>query len=84
MNVVNVVKPLHVTEISEYIKENILERNLMNVTILVKPFHNTAVSRYIKENILERNPVNCKQYGKALTCHSHLQRHERNHTERKP
>ena len=39
MNVMNVVKSLHVNIVSKYIKEHILERNPTNVISVVKPSH---------------------------------------------
>jgi hypothetical protein len=37
MNILNVVKPLHVTLVFKGMKEFILERNLINVINVVKP-----------------------------------------------
>jgi KRAB domain-containing zinc finger protein len=55
MSVINVVKPLQRTVVFKYIKECILERNLINVINVVKPLYITLVSNIIKEYILERN-----------------------------
>ncbi|XP_035317453.1 zinc finger protein 101 isoform X2 [Cricetulus griseus] len=44
MKIFNMVKSLHVTVVSNSIKEHILEKNPMNVISVVKPFQNTAVS----------------------------------------
>ncbi|KAK7796542.1 hypothetical protein U0070_010862, partial [Myodes glareolus] len=57
MNVISVVKLLHVPVIFKDITECILERNPMNVVSVVKPFHITVVFNSIKEHILERNPM---------------------------
>ena len=58
MNVISVVKPFQERVHSKYIKEDILERNLMNVTSVVKPLQYAVTSIYIKEHILERNLMN--------------------------
>ena len=47
MNVTNVVKPFHITVISEDIKEHILERNLLNVFSVVKPLQDRVISKDI-------------------------------------
>ncbi|KAM7316258.1 hypothetical protein ACRRTK_024938 [Alexandromys fortis] len=54
MNVITVVKPLHVMGIFKCIKEYILERNPMNVISVVRPLHIKIVFTFIKEYILER------------------------------
>ena len=58
MNVNNVVKPLHVLVVSEYIKEHIQERNPMNAINVVKPFRLQVDSCIINEHILERDHMN--------------------------
>jgi KRAB domain-containing zinc finger protein len=61
MDIINVVKPFQVTVVSNFIKEHILERNLMNVVNVVKPLQVTAISKDIKKHSprssMELNPV---------------------------
>ncbi|KAK7796132.1 hypothetical protein U0070_016537, partial [Myodes glareolus] len=59
MNVINVVKSLHFTLISECIKEYILERSLMSVINVRKPLYITAVFKIMRKKIiLQRNLIN--------------------------
>ena len=55
MNVINVVKPFHVTVIYKDIKLHILDRNLINVINVVKSIHKGDVS---KVYLLARNLMN--------------------------
>jgi hypothetical protein len=48
MNVLTVVKPLHITAVSEFIKEHFLERNHMDVINVIKHLCLTVVFDYIK------------------------------------
>lgn len=58
MNVVNMVKLLHVTVIFTGMKEVTLERNSMDITNAVQPLHTKAVIfRGMKEVILDRNTM---------------------------
>ena len=63
----NVVKPLCVTPVSENIKQNILERNLMNEGGVVNPLP------------LGENPYKCSQCSKVYSQSGHLQVHKRTH-----
>ena len=45
MNVINVLKPLQDTVISNIIKEHIMERNLINVISVVKYIHKGEMSK---------------------------------------
>lgn len=51
MNLISVVKPLHITIIFSIMKEFILKRNPMNIVNVENPFHITVVFRFI----LQRN-----------------------------
>nr|XP_042121104.1 putative zinc finger protein 826 [Peromyscus maniculatus bairdii] len=63
LNILNVVKPLHITITIKSMKEFLLERNPMNV---IKPLYITVISEYIKEYILERTPTNVINVVKSL------------------
>ena len=52
LNILYVVKPLHITVILQGMKEFILERSLINVVNVVKPLHVTVITNYIKGHIL--------------------------------
>ncbi|XP_032741059.1 zinc finger protein 614-like [Rattus rattus] len=54
----SVLKPLLLTQVSKYIKEHKLDRNLMNVVNVVNLLHNSVVLKGIKKITLERNPTN--------------------------
>ena len=58
MNVINVLKPFHVTVIYKGIKEHILERNLTNKINVVKSLQDLFISTMIKEHIPDRNLIN--------------------------
>uniref|UniRef100_UPI0020224F42 zinc finger protein 844-like n=1 Tax=Myodes glareolus TaxID=447135 RepID=UPI0020224F42 len=58
LNILNVLKPLHVIVIFKGIKKFKLERNPMNVINVVKTFHMSEVSKFTKEELLERKPMN--------------------------
>ncbi|KAK7809801.1 hypothetical protein U0070_008451, partial [Myodes glareolus] len=66
MNVVNVVKPLHVKVIFKHMKEVILERNPMSVIIVGKPLPIKVIFKHMKEVILERDPMNVITVVKPL------------------
>ena len=57
MNVMNEVNPFQNTVISEYIKENVQERNLMKKINVIKPLPITVISKYINKHIVERSPM---------------------------
>ena len=58
MNVMNEVNPFQNTVISEYMKENIQERNLMKKKInVIKSLPIIVISKYINKHIVERSPV---------------------------
>ena len=63
MNVVKLENPLHATVVSEYIKEHILERNLVNITNVVKPLHVLIIFKCIKVFIENINCVNLNMLG---------------------
>lgn len=58
LNILYVVKLLHITVILKGMKEFILERKPMKTFNMVKPLHTIIVSKCIKELILERNSMN--------------------------
>ena len=78
MNVINVVKPLHITVISNVIREHILERNPKNV--IGKAFARHSHLQRQKTKRTGEKPYECYQCGKAFSGHSHLQYHKRTHT----
>ena len=54
MNVMNEVNPFQNTVISEYMKENIQERNLMKKKInVIKSLPIIVISKYINKHIVE-------------------------------
>ena len=57
MNIMNEVNPFQNTVISEYIKENVQERNLMKKINVIKPLPITVISKYINKHIVERSPM---------------------------
>ena len=63
VNVVKLENPLHATVVSEYIKEHILERNLVNITNVVKPLHVLIIFKCIKVFIVDINYVNLNMLG---------------------
>ncbi|XP_032740983.1 zinc finger protein 844-like [Rattus rattus] len=58
MKMFSVLKPLYLTQVSRYIKELKLHRNLMNVFNVGKLLQITVILKDIKKIILERNPTN--------------------------
>ncbi|XP_076786046.1 zinc finger protein 120-like isoform X3 [Arvicanthis niloticus] len=52
INLLNMIKTLHIRVILKGMKEFILERSPMTVSNILKPLHITVVSKYIKEHIL--------------------------------
>ncbi|XP_052599741.1 zinc finger protein 844-like, partial [Peromyscus californicus insignis] len=65
MNILRVIKPLHVVFLKG-MKKHILERNPMNIINVVKHLHNTIIFKGMKEHILERNPMNVNNVVKPL------------------
>ena len=53
MNVINVVKPLHMTNLLGCIKEQILERNITNIINVVKPLQKAVIFKPVTYYILE-------------------------------
>jgi hypothetical protein len=53
MNVISVVKLLHVSVLSKYIKNFILEGSCINVINVVKPMQVRVLFKYMKVFILE-------------------------------
>lgn len=51
MKVVNVIKSLHITFISKYINEHIVEKRLLTVRKVVKPMYVTVLFKYLKEHV---------------------------------
>ena len=85
MNVLNVVKPFHITVVFNTIKEFMLERNPTIVMNVVKPFQNTVISKSTKGHTHTREvPSECHQCGKARSQQSHLQNHKRIYIAQKP
>ena len=85
MNVISVVRALHISVIFNCIKEHILERNPKNVINLVRPLYIELVFNCIKENILERRkPYECNECDKAIASCSCLQLHKKHILERNP
>ena len=78
MNVINVVKPLHMTNLLGCIKEQILERNITNIINVVKPLQKAVIFKPVTYYILERL-YKCNQYDKASSHESGLQIHKRKH-----
>ena len=54
---------LHATVVSEYIKEHILERNLVNITNVVKPLHVLIILKCMKVFIVDISYVNLNMLG---------------------
>ena len=63
MNVVKLENPLNATVVSEYIKERILERNLINITNVVKPLHVLIIFKCMKVFIVDISYVNLNMLG---------------------
>ena len=63
MNVVKLENPLNATVVSEYIKEHILERNLVNITNVVKPLHVLIILKCMKVFIVDISYVNLNMLG---------------------
>jgi KRAB domain-containing zinc finger protein len=53
MNVISVVKPLHMTNLLGCIKEQILERNVTNIIIVLKPLQKAVIFKPVTYYILE-------------------------------
>uniref|UniRef100_UPI002020E98A zinc finger protein 844-like n=1 Tax=Myodes glareolus TaxID=447135 RepID=UPI002020E98A len=69
LNILNVIKPLHVSVIFNGVKKFILQRSHMMLFNMMKPlqlFQNTPNSKYMKEHILKRNPMNVMNVVKSL------------------
>ena len=78
MNVISVVKPLHMTNLLGCIKEQILERNITNIINVVKPLQKAVIFKPIKYYILERL-YKCNQCDNASSQQRGLQIHKRKH-----
>ena len=63
MNVVKLENPLNATVVSEYIKEHILERNLVNITNVVKTLHVLIILKCLKVFIVDISYVNLNMLG---------------------
>lgn len=63
MNVVKLENPLHATVVSEYIKEHILERNLVNITNVVKTLHVLIILKCLKVFIVDISYVHLNMLG---------------------
>ena len=63
MNVVKLENPLHATVVSEYIKEHILERNLVNITNVVKTLHVLIIFKCMKVFIVDISYVHLNMLG---------------------
>ena len=50
MNVSDMIKPLHITVISKYINEHIVERSPVIVMNVLKPSHVIVHSKHLKEH----------------------------------
>jgi hypothetical protein len=50
MNVSDMIKPLHITVISKYINEHIVERSPVIVMNVLKPSHVFVHSKHLKEH----------------------------------
>lgn len=79
MNVLNVLKPFHITIIFNCITEYVLERNALTVPSafnMVKPSCISIVFINMKEVVLEKNYVKVFNMGKSLifTHHHHGKR----------
>lgn len=54
---------MHDTEISEYIKGHILERNLLKIINVLKPLHILTIFKCIKKLIVEINHGDLNMLG---------------------
>jgi KRAB domain-containing zinc finger protein len=71
MNVINVVKPLYMTNLLGCIKEQIMERNITNIINVVKPLQRAVIFKPIKYYILE---CNLPPSAQSLPCSSRTSR----------
>ncbi|GAB1303392.1 Zinc finger protein 997 [Apodemus speciosus] len=83
MNVMNVVKPLQVTVVSDIIKEHILERG-NECTQCGKAFAQRSHLQYHERIHTGEKPYECNQCGKSFAGQSSLHCHKRTHTGEKP
>ena len=83
MNVITVVKPLHMTNLLGCIKEQILERNITNILNVVKPLQKAVIFKPVTYYILERL-CKCNQCDNASSQQRGLQIHKRKHSVEKP
>ncbi|KAK7795354.1 hypothetical protein U0070_019130 [Myodes glareolus] len=64
--IIDVLKPLLMTDIFKGMKAHLLERNLLDGINVVKPLLITAIPEGMEEHILERNPMNVISVVKPL------------------
>ncbi|KAL6088254.1 hypothetical protein STEG23_033374 [Scotinomys teguina] len=79
MNVINVAKPFDVTVLFKYIKDHILERNLINASNVGAFVQHNELKSHRRTHTREQ-PYECNQCGKAFGSNSTLQIHKRTHT----
>ena len=82
MNVISVVKPLHIAAILKHMRKHTLERNPMSVISVAMSMQVVVVFEIMKNIIILRNLMNVISVLKRLRLFHHLQIYERNHTER--
>lgn len=80
MNVLNVVKPLHIPLVFIITKNVMLERNSMDVIEAVKLCYVTIIFKHFRKTHTSEKPYKCNLCDNASACYSLLQRHERVHT----
>ncbi|XP_038173595.2 putative zinc finger protein 826 [Arvicola amphibius] len=66
LNILSVIKPLHVTVIFKGMNKFILQRSHMMLFNMMKPLQVPVVSKYLEEHILERNPMDVINVVKAF------------------
>ena len=76
MNVISVVRHLHVTVILKGIKDLTLDRNSLNVVSVVRALNSTVIFKGIKKNAHQK-AQGCIQCGKAFSDHANFQRLKR-------